>query len=199
MLLKEIHHRVKNNLQVVSSLLSLQSNTVDNAQTRKLLRESQDRIHAMALVHERLYRSNDFAGIDVKGYLSDLVEHLRTSYRTERLGVTVDCDQVFVSLDTAIPLGLIVSELVTNAFKHGFPNGASGLVKVTARATGTSACMLVVEDNGTGMPTGLAVGTTSSLGLHLVNILVEQIEGQVTVKNDNGAHFAITFPLAGRN
>jgi two-component system, sensor histidine kinase PdtaS len=198
-LLKEIHHRVKNNLQVVSSLLSLQSNTVDNAQTLELLLESQDRIRAMALVHERLYRSNDFAGIDVKGYLTDLVENLRRSYRTERLEVTVDCDPISVSIDTAIPLGLMVSELVTNAFKHGFPHAASGVVHVSARTIGNDECTLVVEDNGTGMPPGLAAGNASSLGLHLVNILVEQIDGRLTMKNNNGAHFAITFPLTQRN
>ena len=195
MLLKEIHHRVKNNLQVVSSLLSLQSNTVDNAQTLELLRESQDRIRAMALVHEQLYRSNDFAGIDVKGYLSDLVENLRTSYRTERLEVTVDSDALFVSLDTAIPLGLIVSELVTNAFKHGFADRGSGVVHVSARSTGSDECTLVVEDNGTGMPPGFAVEKTSSLGLHLVQILVDQIEGRLSMTNSNGARFAIRFPV----
>jgi two-component sensor histidine kinase/tetratricopeptide (TPR) repeat protein len=194
-LLKEVHHRVKNNLQVVSSLLSLQSNTVNNEQTIELLRESQDRIRAMALVHERLYRSNDFAGIDVNGYLSDLVENLRTSYRTERLEVTVESDPVFVSLDSAIPLGLIVSELVTNAFKHGFPDRGSGAVRVSVRSTGKDECTLVVQDNGTGMPPGFAVENTSSLGLHLVQILVEQIEGRLVATNSNGAHFAITFPI----
>ena len=194
-LLKEIHHRVKNNLQVVSSLLSLQSSTVTDDQTLALLKESQDRIRAMALVHERLYRSSDFAGVDMKGYLADLVGNLRSSYRTDRLKVTVETNDVQVSLDTAIPLGLIVSELVTNAFKHGFPNEANGIVKVTTHATGTDECTLVVEDNGVGMPPGYTVNTASSLGLHLVNILVQQIGGQLSVQNDNGAQFSITFPL----
>jgi two-component sensor histidine kinase len=135
----------------------------------------------------------------MKGYLADLVENLSSSYRTERVEVTVETDDVPVSLDTAIPLGLIVSELVTNAFKHGFPNGATGVVKVSARATGTDECTLVVEDNGRGMPAGLAPGNTSSLGLHLVNILVEQIRGQLSLKNNNGARFTITFPITPKN
>jgi two-component sensor histidine kinase len=112
--------------------------------------------------------------------------------------VVVETDDVAVSLDTAIPLGLIVSELVTNAFKHGFPNGATGIVKVATRATGTDECTLVVEDNGAGLPPGYVVNSSSSLGLHLVNILVQQIGGQLSVKNSNGAHFAITFPLTQR-
>ena len=195
-LLKEVHHRVKNNLQVVSSLLSLQSNTIINEQTLELLRESQDRIRAMALVHERLYRSNDFDGIDIAGYLSDLVENLRSSYRTEALDVTIESDPVFVSLDVAIPFGLIVSELVTNAFKHGIPQKGSGIVHVSARSTGRDECTLVVADNGTGLPPGFAVESTSSLGLHLVQILVEQLDGRLAMTNNNGACFSITFPIA---
>jgi two-component sensor histidine kinase len=109
--------------------------------------------------------------------------------------VTVETDDVPVSLDTAIPLGLIVSELVTNAFKHGFPNGATGVVKVSTHATGTDECTLVVEDNGVGMPIGFVVDSASSLGLHLVNILVQQIGGQLSVENNDGARFAITFPI----
>jgi two-component system, sensor histidine kinase PdtaS len=197
-LLKEVHHRVKNNLQVVSSLLSLQSNTVSNEETINILCESQDRIRAMALVHERLYRSNDFAGIDVKGYLAELVDNLRASYRAERLEISVEGDPVFVILDAAIPLGLIVSELVTNAFKHGFTGRDSGLVRVSARLTGKDECTLVVEDDGTGLPPDFSLEKTSSLGLHLVTMLVDQIEGTLVTANNGGARFTIIFPVTPR-
>lgn len=195
-LLKEIHHRVKNNLQVVSSLLSLQSDSITDERSRNLMHESQDRIRAMALVHERLYRSNDFSRIELDHYLADLVEHLRISQGNSRVEISVTTEHVPVSLDTAIPLGLIVSELVTNAIKHGFPGYANGTVQVTARRDQDGRGTVTVEDSGRGLPPGFDVDRAQTLGLHLVHILVEQIDGTLTVINGSGTRIAVTFPLA---
>jgi two-component sensor histidine kinase len=194
-LLKEIHHRVKNNLQIISSLLNLQSRVVSNDQVLGVLRESQDRIRSMALIHERLYSSSDFARIGLREYLRDLVDYLRNSYSTYRVTVEIEADPMPVNLDTAIPLGLIVSELVTNAFKHAFPDQASGVVTVSVRSSQNGQCTVEVKDNGKGLPHDFVSGNSSTLGVHLVQILAQQLGGELVTKNDNGACFTITFPF----
>ena len=194
-LLKEIHHRVKNNLQVVSSLLSLQSDNVIDEHSRGLMLESQDRIRAMALVHERLYRTGTFMGIDLADYLADLVNHLQSSHGSRRVRIDVSSDPISVTLDVAIPLGLIVSELVTNAFKHAFPGDAEGTIRVTARSSPDGECVLTVADNGQGLPPAPENAKGSTLGLHLVEILVEQIEGRCQITTAGGTRFDVRFPL----
>lgn len=200
-LLKEIHHRVKNNLQIVSSLLNLQSLKVSNEQVLGLLKESQDRIRSMALIHERLYSSNDFARIELRGYLEELIKYLRNSYDAFSTEVTIDAEPISMPLDTAIPLGLIVSELVTNAFKHGVTDGNQGFVSVSLRSQENGDCTLVVKDNGKGLPEGFNIEKASTLGLQLVQILTKQLSGHLMTANNSGTSFTITFPTqipAGR-
>ncbi len=194
-LLKEIHHRVKNNLQVVSSLLSLQSDGLTDDTSRALLLDSQDRIRAMALVHERLYRSGTFMGIELADYLADLMNHLQASHGSRRVRIDVSSDPVSVNIDAAIPLGLIVSELVTNAFKHAFPGDTEGTVQVIARSIHERECVLTVADNGQGLPPPPDDAGESTLGLQLVHILVEQIEGHLEITNNGGTRFDVRFPL----
>ncbi len=194
-LLKEIHHRVKNNLQIISSLLNLQSLKVQNDQAQSLLRESQDRIRSMALIHERLYSSNDFAQIELRGYLEDLVKYLRNSYDAFHAAVTVEAESVSLPLDTAIPLGLIVSELVTNAFKHGLTPGSRGLVTISAESLEGGECKVAVRDSGKGLPHGFNIEAASTLGLQLVQILTRQLGGHLVVTNENGTCFTVTFPV----
>jgi two-component system, sensor histidine kinase PdtaS len=194
-LLKEIHHRVKNNLQVVSSLLNLQSNSITDKESQGLLLQSQNRIRAMALIHERLYRSGTFVGIDLAEYLADLVEQLRNSHGSDRVIIGVSSDPVSVNLDTAIPLGLIVNELVTNAFKHAFPGHSDGTIQVIARSLPGNECVLTVADDGNGQVSAPDGSSESTLGLHLVQILVEQIDGHLQITSDAGTRFDVSFPL----
>jgi two-component system, sensor histidine kinase PdtaS len=194
-LLKEIHHRVKNNLQIVSSLLNLQVSRIANPEVAGALRTSQDRIRSMALIHERLYGSGDFARIEMKGYLGDLVVSLRNSYDAYRIDISVESEPIKLPLDTAIPLGLIVSELVTNAFKHGFLPETRGQVVVSVLSRNEGECSVEVKDNGKGLPDGFHVGATATLGLQLVEILTQQLNGHLTASNDNGTTIAITFPV----
>lgn len=194
-LIKEIHHRVKNNLQIISSLLNLQSPNLQDPITLAQFQDSQNRIRTMALIHESLYRSDDMAQIDLGPYLRDLTSHLLASYQTQRSGVAlkVETDDIHLDIDTAIPCGLIVNELVSNALKRAFPNGREGEIKVEMRCNGSGQYLLVVGDDGAGMPGSVDHRTTSSLGLQLVNSLTRQLDGTVEVQSP-GTRFAICFP-----
>jgi two-component sensor histidine kinase len=194
-LLKEIHHRVKNNLQIVSSLLNLQVHKIGNPEVAGALRDSQDRIRSMALIHERLYGSGDFAQIEMKGYLGDLLVSLRNSYGAYNIDVSVQSEPTKLHLDTAVPLGLIVSELVTNAFKHGFPPETRGRVVVSVLSRNDGECTVEVHDDGKGLPKDFQLGNTTTLGLQLVQILTKQLNGRLDASNTNGATFTITFPI----
>lgn len=194
-LLKEIHHRVKNNLQIVSSLLNLQSDSTPSRQTAALIHESQNRIRAMALIHERLYSSEDLTRITMADYLHDLVHHLFGSYRAYARGIRPDLavSEVCMNIDTAIPCGLIINELVSNALKHAFPDGRQGEVQVRLQAAGANGYILTVADNGVGLPADLESRDSRSLGLQLVRSLVQQLDGKLAVERADGAAFTITF------
>jgi two-component sensor histidine kinase len=193
-LLKEIHHRVKNNLQVTSSLLRLQSLQLRDENARAMLRDSQDRIRAMALAHEMLYRSRDLSTVDFAEYARSLVAHLSRSYgvRAGQIALRVQIDKVFLGLDVAVPLGLIVNELVTNSFKHAFPNERKGEIMLGLRAPSDTTYELTVADDGVGIPPGH--DTNGSLGLQLVHTLTEQLEGHLELQADVGTEFRIAFP-----
>ena len=193
-LLKEIHHRVKNNLQIISSLLYLQSRAVDDAKTIEALNESQNRIKSMALVHDALYRSLDVAHIDMTEYVSSLVRHLANSYRREDILVNVKVDVAHVSfpIDMAVPCGLIVNELISNALKHAFKTSGDNRVRV-ALVSGEGKFVLSVTDNGVGLSAELDVTKSPSLGLQLVCVLVDQLDGTMEVSGDEGTAFTITF------
>jgi PAS domain S-box-containing protein len=195
-LLKEIHHRVKNNLQIVSSLLNLQSQTVKDRSSLEVLRESQNRIRSMALIHEKLYRSKDLARVDFSEYVHDLSTFLFRSYQADSSAVSLRVNaarDVQLGIDTAIPCGLIVNELVSNALKHAFPGGRAGEVWVELARTGGNMLTLVVRDNGVGFPASEDYRHTQSLGLQLVNTLVDQLEGSLELDPGGGTTFKIMF------
>jgi PAS domain S-box-containing protein len=191
-LLKEIHHRVKNNLQIISSLLSLQTSNHDNDPTAAL-RESQDRIRSMALIHEKLYRSADVARVDFREYAEGLMAGLQRSYFPgPGVRVFADVENVSLDIDLAIPCGLIVNELVSNSLKYAFGNGREGEIRVALARDGGK-YVLTVSDNGPGLPPGVDFRDTPSLGLQLVNMLVSQLEGTIELDCSQGTRFKITF------
>jgi two-component sensor histidine kinase len=206
-LLKEIHHRVKNNLQVISSMLSLQALAMTDPIALNAFAESQDRIRSMALIHEKLYRSQDLAGIDFGGYLEDLAGYLIRSYQQgERpTGLRIEADGVRLAVDQAVPCGLIVNELVSNSLKHAFPadlergtDERREMVHIGLQLAGERRLRLTVGDNGVGFCEPVDFGRTDSLGLQIVNTLVKQLDGEITVTGSAGAEFTITFPLTTR-
>jgi two-component system, sensor histidine kinase PdtaS len=197
-LLKEIHHRVKNNLQVISSLLHLQAMNCQDPHTQDVLRESQARVMSMALVHERLYHSSDLAGIDFVEVFPSMTRELLRSYGRSDIRLSTDIEPVHLSIDAAIPLGLIASELVSNALKHAFPNTRSGEITVSLHAVNDGNVRLVVSDNGIGLPPDVNIRSMRSMGMTLIHNLVEQLEGSISLERDRHTRFIVTFPLSGR-
>ena len=198
-LLKEIHHRVKNNLQVISSLLALQAGATNDPHTRSLLHESRNRVHSMALIHEKLYHSVDERGVRFKGYVGDLAAHLRNSYagNSDAVTITMDVEEITLDMDLLVPCGLIINELITNALKYAFPGGRTGTIVISLRrplAEEEKTLVLTVSDNGVGLPAELDTGAPRSLGLRIVNSLVSQLHGTLAVASGPGATFTITFP-----
>jgi two-component sensor histidine kinase len=195
-LLREIHHRVKNNLQIVASLLSLQLGTLEDPGIRILLEDSQRRIGAMALVHEQLYRSPDLARIDLGTYVTRVTEQLvHASGQSGLAGLHLQADDVRLTPDVAIPCGLILTELISNALRHAFPAGQPGEIHVELRAPNEQEVTVVVRDTGVGFPEDLDFRHTASLGLQLVRMLTEQLRGTTTLKSHPGTTFTLTFPL----
>lgn len=194
-LLREIHHRVKNNLQVISSLLSLQSTCIRDSQLKEMIRESQDRIRSMALIHEKLYNSRNLADIDLEEYVEGLVHGLMRSYGADSgvIDLKIEVGDVSLGVDTAIPCGLIINELVSNCLKHAFSDGRRGVITVALHSVDGST-ELMVRDNGVGMPETVDFRNTESLGLRLVTILAEdQLKGKIALEREGGTTFRITF------
>ncbi len=194
-LLKEIHHRVKNNLQVISSLLYLQSKRVDDQRLVEMFNESSNRIKSMSLIHQKLYQSQNAATIDFAEYIRDLTDALFNSYGVRRdvVRLTQQIDGIVLNVDTAIPCGLIVNELVSNSLKYAFPDGKQGQIHVSMRRNGNDRFTLVVSDTGTGLPKDFDYRESPSLGLKLVHTLVDQLGGTVEVDREGGTQFRITF------
>lgn len=194
--LKEIHHRVKNNLQVISSLLALQARATEDARTRALLGESRDRVKSMALIHEKLYQTGDERGVSYSAYVQDLAAHLRHSYagNSEAVGVRIEVDEISLDLDLSVPCGLIITELLSNALKHAFPDGRRGTIVVRLTREGKGMLRLGISDDGIGFPPGVDVRSPSTLGLRIVAMLVEQIKGTLVLEPGAGTTLTITFP-----
>ncbi|HIK28732.1 MAG: PAS domain S-box protein [Oscillatoriaceae bacterium SKW80] len=194
-LLTEIHHRVKNNLQVISSLLKLQSRYTQDKATLDMLRESQNRVKSMALIHEKLYQSPALAQIEFADYIQTLARNLLYSYSVDVNAVKLEIrvDNVYLNIDTAIPCGLLINELVSNALKHAFPGGRKGTIWIEFYQVADNQLLLIVKDNGIGFPEGLDFRNTGSLGLRLVDSLTNQLEGTVEMDTREGTEFRIKF------
>jgi PAS domain S-box-containing protein len=194
MLLKEIHHRVKNNLMVISSLLNIQSKYIKNKDDLDIFQESQNRAKSMALIHERLYQSTDLKRINFGDYIRTLGTDLFYTYVRDPSLITLnmDVDDLMLDINTIVPLGLIVNELITNSMKHAFPDGRNGEINIDFHKNNAEFA-LMVEDDGIGFPEDLDFTKTRSLGLQLVNSLTEQIDGKVELDRNKGTCFTIMF------
>ncbi|MGB9936922.1 MAG: PAS domain-containing sensor histidine kinase [Methanobacterium sp.] len=198
-LFKEIHHRIKNNMQIISSLLGLQSLYVNDKRTSSILKESQERVKSMAIVHEKLYSSEDFTKINIKEYTKDLSMHLLSSFNAGNIKLDVKGKDIFLELDHAIPCGLIINELVTNSIKYAFPhhtiNDYSNNYEISINMDSYKNEMIVtVSDNGIGIPEDHKFENSDSLGFLIVNTLVNQINGKIRLINKTGTTFEFRFP-----
>ncbi len=195
-LLREIHHRVKNNLQFVSSILRLQERNVSSKEQREIFKNCQDRIQSMSLIHEILYRSGDLAKIDFPEYVRRLMNSMNRSYNVDvkKINTTLHIDNIPIGLDCAIPCGLIINELVSNALKYAFPDDGSGTIKIVLQSHGAGEAELTVSDNGVGIPGEMDIENTDSLGLKIVALLAEhQMDGHLALLREKGTTFVIRF------
>jgi two-component sensor histidine kinase len=197
LLLREMHHRVKNNLQIISSLLRLQRRSAADARTQALLSDCEDRVRSIAFVHEELYRSNDLSTIDCQTYLQTLVASLKGAYELDPYSVSIEVDarDCALSIDRAIPCGLVVNELVSNALKHAFNERRRGHLSVVMTTDPEAkGYLLLVCDDGVGFPPGVDYRSTQTLGLKLVCSLVAQMHGVISLERDGCTRFIIRFP-----
>ena len=193
-LLQEIHHRVKNNLQIVSSLLSLQAKISKSPETAEILLSNQDRINSMAMVHELLYRSDKFKNIHFRKYIENLLTSISNSILDKtRMNIVSEISDIKINIDTVVPCGLIVNELISNAIKHAFIGRDKGTISIKAHHD-ENQLTLVIEDNGIGLPADYQEKSQNSLGLQLVEILTDQLDGIVNIDLSNGTSFTISFP-----
>ncbi|QCO18436.1 GAF domain-containing protein (plasmid) [Azospirillum brasilense] len=199
-LLKEIHHRVKNNLQLVTSLLNLQARRIEDEAVAALFADSRDRVRSMALVHENLYRLGNFARVPMREHLESVCAHLLRAYARQAGAVRLETamDDLQLDLDRAVPCGLIVNELVSNALKHAFPGGRGGVLGVVLAVDGRE-CRLTVRDDGVGLPGGYDPDRMDTLGFQLIADLVAQLHGSLEYNPSTGTEFVVAFPLKGRN
>ena len=196
LLVKEVHHRVKNNLQIISSLMKLQAAKSSSEEIRSSLNEAQDRINSMALLHQLLYRNNQMTSLLFNEYLEGLISQISSGFALKNKNISIKTHilELELDLDTAIPLGLITNELVSNAYKHAF-NGKDGLINVELTKLVKNTYQLKIRDNGSGLPANFDLHSNESLGLDIVCILSEQINAELKIYNDNGANFEIIFKV----
>lgn len=194
-LLKEIHHRVKNNMQIISSMLHLQESSVKDPFDQTLFQESQNRIRTMALIHEQLYNSENLAAINFGEYLQKLAFTMKDAYMGEedRCTLQLAVENAPVDINKAIPAGLLVHEMLSNAFKHAFPAGRSGVVRIVFAAETAGMYLLSVSDDGVGIPGTIDVRSGETLGLHLITLLTDQLDGTLEIARTNGSTFTVRF------
>ena len=194
-LLKEVYHRVKNNMQVISSLLNIQSQSVTEPVAAELFKETQNRVRIMQLIHEKLYKSQDLSKIDFSHYIRDLTDQLRRAYPiSKNIGLKIKSEGVFLGVDRAIPCGLIINELVSNAYKYAFKDSPKkGEIKIVLTSAEPGKYILIVEDNGAGIPAEININETESLGMMLITTLTEQLEGSLELDRSHGTKFTIRF------
>lgn len=197
LLLREVHHRVKNNLQVIHSLLDLQLLQLSDEHVIDVLRDSQHRIRSMSLIHQTLYQSRNFARVDFQRFLDELMRSLMESYRTTTasIHVNIDAHEIELPINEAIPCSLIINELVSNSLKHGFPNHASGNIGIGVQQLPDRQVELRITDDGVGIPESVNLDRTGTLGLQLVHLLARQLNGTLRVHRAQPTSFTLTFPL----
>lgn len=195
-LLREIHHRVKNNLQTISSLLDLQAESIKDSAALEAFRSSQSRIRSMALIHERLYKSENLSRIIAQEYIKNLIDYLEATYDSQagNIKLKTNVQNIMLNLDTAIPCGLIINELVSNSMKYAFPGDRAGTIEVSLLVSSADSIRLSVKDDGIGIPADITVKNSPSLGLQLVFLLAKQINGTLIIERKNGTKVELIFP-----
>jgi two-component sensor histidine kinase len=201
-LLKEIHHRVKNNLQLVSSLLSLQSRYIQDPKALEAFKDSEDRVRSMALIHEKMYEFKQIGKISFKEYISDLVNHLFKLYAADskKVELVVKVEEVYLNMDLAMPCSLIANELLSNALKYAFPDGRRGRIEIhlkkviSSKKKPAGTFVLLIKDNGVGFPAQIDLKNTHSMGMQIVTSLTRQLNGEIKVDRKGGTAFRIAFP-----
>lgn len=198
-LLKEVHHRVKNNLQIISSLLNLQANKITDAGTLRLYDDMNNRIRAMSIIHERMYQSSDFARVDLADYIRTIADDLRATYATNcpRCEMSFDTVPIFMELTQAIPCGLMINEILSNTFKYAFPPDFRGspAIFIALHEIDDGRIDLVIGDNGVGLPDGIDPEKVESLGLHLIHLLAQQLRGTLAIDRTDGTRYSLRFTL----
>lgn len=194
-LLKEIHHRVKNNLQIISSLLNLQANRTDDEQLKRIMGEARNRISSMALIHQKIYQSGNLSSVDFQAYIEQMAQSIEANFNNEKKRIThhINTNGIVLDIDTSIPLGLIINELLTNSYKYAFANRDSGTITISLREKDTEDLELHVSDDGAGLPAGFDPSTLNSLGLKLVKGLASQLKGTIRFESNKGTHAFIQF------
>ena len=191
-LLKEVHHRVKNNLQIILSMINLENN-LDNNDYKEIMEQTKARINALALIHENVYKSEDLININLKEYISSEMVSLFDLYNIEHIDINLDLDNVSVDMEKAIPIGLILNELINNSIKHAFPKNAEGVINIALKSDGNES-VITVKDNGIGLPDDMDINSLSTFGLNIVNNLVDQIDGTFNnIKTEKGVIFEFKF------
>jgi two-component sensor histidine kinase len=198
MLFREVHHRVKNNLQTISSLLSLQTDLLEDPQALNALESSRSRVEAMGRIHQQLYNTQDWARVDFTAFLRELVEDLLETYRLGVVDLIIDTESVYFDVDQSIHCCLLINELVTNALKHAFPDGAAGTLRVGLKPRTDGLVVLEVADDGVGLPAGLDFRETESMGLQIAISLVKNLQGQIELYRESGTIFQIVFSPQSR-
>jgi len=195
-LLTEIHHRVKNNMQIISSLLSLQSQGIRDASIQELFMDTQNRIQSIALIHNLMYKSKDLANVDFEEYIQNLAAVLlRTlSSRQDKISLSVEAEDVSLDLNRAIPCGLIINEVVSNSIKHAFPGGGPGEIQITFSGKSSDRYTLKIKDNGIGMDSDIDPSNIDTIGLTIVRDLTDQLKGTFLMRSNQGTEIEISFP-----
>jgi two-component sensor histidine kinase len=192
-LIKEVHHRVKNNLQVITSLLSLQSNEIDNDRAKEIFLNSQNRIKSMAIIHEMLYKSSNLKQVDYENYTQKLIKNL-INLTNNKLEFKLDIEDIILNINTSIPLGLVINEIVTNSIKHGFKDSEKGIISIEIKNISDTNYALKIGDNGIGNIKEWEDQENSSLGLSLIDILIDQLNGTIQMDFEKkGINYIITF------
>jgi len=193
-LLREIHHRVKNNLQIVMSLLNSQSTYIDNESALTAIHDSQHRVHAMSLIHQKLYGSENVSSIDMSVYIRELVTYLADSFSTgQRIRFEIKIESLEMDVSQAVPLGLILNEAITNSIKYAFPGERSGVISILLSTNTPGHCVLNISDNGIGMPSHFNTKKPGSLGMSLMQGLAEDLNGNFSIENSGGTTIIISF------